>query len=139
MPFVEPYKDIHITRKRLGKRARLKASGDYEPKGVSFSPSERQALNAIPLFYTGKDNFRFTKKDYKKGRKIRRFVFNIYTPVRKRKAIVPKKAGDYWKSGEKRVAGTVPVKRIGRMRVESSESRDGKNIYGMRILKKEVS
>jgi hypothetical protein len=126
-----PNKHYHITKKNLGDEVTLKPSGDFEPEGVSFAPSIEQAINAIPLYFTGEDNFNKDEAQYKKG-VVRKTTFYVYTPSEEYKAIIPKTVDDIELSDERRVLGNVTSKKIGKISVESSESPKGRNIHGIK-------
>jgi hypothetical protein len=129
---VSPYKHYHITQENLGEKVKLIPSGEFQPVGVSFAPSIEQAINAIPLYFTGEDNFNKKEENYKKG-VLRKKVFYVYTPSKEYKAITPKTVDDIELSQEKRVLGSVDAKKIGKIVVESNESPKGRNIHGIRF------
>ena len=112
--YVYPDRSVHITRQDLGDKTRLHPSKGYAPKGVSFAPTIRNALEGVPFYYTRKS------KDWKRRRK---FVkdgdeWNVYTPVRKRIAITPKTIDDYKRTRERRVLSKIRAKRIGKIKVK---------------------
>lgn len=117
--YVYPSRSVHITRQNLGDRTRLSPSKGYVPKGVSFSPTIRNALEGVPYYYTRK------RKDWKRRR---RFVkegdeWNVYTPVRKRIAVIPSTIEDYKRTRERRVLSRIKARRIGRIRVKVGRNR----------------
>ncbi len=111
--YIYPNKSIHLTQKDLGERTELKTSSDYIPKGVSFAPTVRQALEGVPDYYTN-------TKDWERRRKFveEEDEWNVYTPIRKRTAITPESISDYKRTGERRVLSNVIVKRIGKIKVK---------------------
>jgi hypothetical protein len=113
--YVYPGKSVHITPKDLGKKVKLKPSSGYLPKGVSFSPSIKKALDAVPYFY----KIKLTQSAWKlrKGWAEKKRKWNVYTPVRKRKAVIPKTIDDFGRTGERRVLGKVNAKKIGTVQV----------------------
>lgn len=111
--YINPSRSIHLTRKDLGKEVKLRPSKGYIPEGVSFSPTVRNALEGVPFYYTRKS------KDWKRRRQ---FVkegdeFTVYTPTRKRAAIIPSTADDIKRTRERRVLGKVRVRKMGRIKV----------------------
>ena len=103
---VIPGEHFHITRRNLGKKATLKASGAYMPKGVSFGPTIVNCLKAVPFYYTsGKGAWTRRKKFVKEGD-----TWYVYTPVKKHQAIIPsvKIVDDVKRTKERRVSGKVP-------------------------------
>ena len=127
---VTPNQWVHITRKNLGEEVTLEPSRGFTPMGVSFAPSVEQALDAIPLFFTGEKNAKENGVLLGKG-KIRHFTYYVYTPVKQYDAVVPRKADDTDISGERRVLKKVKAKRLGIIDVTSRESHSGKQIYDL--------
>ena len=117
--YVYPSKSVHITQKDLGKKVTLRGSKDYTPKGVSFSPTIKKALEAVPYFYNVSGENKPRRKDWKERKKWAKksSEWNVYTPVRKRKAIRPTTADDLRRTGERRVLDKVEAKKIGRIKV----------------------
>ena len=115
MEYVYPDRSVHITAEELGEKVILKPSGKYEPKGVSFSPTIKQALEGVPYFYNvaGADKPKTIHWDERKKWARRKSKWNVYTPTRKRKAIVPSTIDDFARTGERRVLGKVEVKKMG--------------------------
>jgi hypothetical protein len=112
--YVYPNRSVHITRRDLGNKTKLRPSKEYTPEGVSFAPTVRHSLEGVPFYYTKKS------KDWKRRRK---FVkegdeWNVYTPVRKRVAVVPSTISDFKRTRERRVLSKVAVKKIGRIKVK---------------------
>lgn len=118
--YIYPSKSVHITQKNLGEKVTLRPSKNIRPKGVCFAPSVRKALEAVPFYYNVSGNNKPRRKDWKQRKK---FVsegneWNVYTPVRKRKAMIPEStAHDTKRTGERRVLDKVEAKKIGRIRV----------------------
>ena len=113
--YVYPNKSVHITAEDLGERVVLKPSGNYEPKGVSFSPTIKQALEGVPYFYnvSGKDKPKVAHWNERKKWAKRKNKWNVYTPTRKRKAVVPSTIDDFKRTGERRVLDKVEAKKMG--------------------------
>ena len=116
---VYPGRSVHITREDLGGRVRLRINKEYEPEGVSFAPTVRNALEGVPFYYTRE------RKDW--GRR-RRFLkegdeWYVYTPVRKRVAIIPGTVDDYKRTRERRVLSEVEVRRVGKIKVKIGNNR----------------
>jgi hypothetical protein len=129
--YVTPYTYIHLTKRNLGRSVTLLPSKGYRPSGVSFAPTIRQALNAMPVFYTGEDNF--VGKKLPARHMVKRYTFYIYTPVRRQLAIIPRTADDYRRSGERRVPEPIKCKRAGVITVVSRESPKGRNIHNVSV------
>jgi hypothetical protein len=112
--YVYPNKSVHLTKENLGEIVELRTSDDYVPAGVSFSPTIKQALEGIPSYYTKET------KDWKRRRKFvkEENEFNVYTPVRKQKAIIPQSIDDFKRTGERRVLNNIKTKRIGKIKVK---------------------
>ena len=117
--YVYPGKSFHITPTDLGKRVKLKRSKVAKPAGVSFSPSIRKALEAVPYFYNVSGSDRPKRSDWKERKRWadKKRKWNVYTPVRKRKAVIPKTIDDFGRTGERRVLGKVNAKKIGTVQV----------------------
>ena len=117
--YVYPNKSVHITPLDLGKKVVLKRSKVAKPAGVSFAPSIKKALEAVPYFYnvTGTDKPR--RSDWRERKKWadKNNKWNVYTPVRKRRAVIPKTIDDFSRTGERRVLGKVKAKKIGTVKV----------------------
>lgn len=127
---VIPNKWFHITRRDLGESAILSPSGDFSPIGVSFAPSVRQALDAIPLFFSDEKSARENAESVSGSGKIRRFTFYVYTPIKRYVAIIPD-IEDIEVSGERRVLRGAKVRRVGIIDVTSRESWSGRQIYDL--------
>lgn len=127
MTYIYPNKHIHLTSKDLGSKVTLHPSKNYTPEGVSFAPSIKQAINALPVFYSGEDVF--VKKELPNIYVEREYTFYVYTPVKKYEAIIPKTADDVDVSGERRVLGNVDAKLISKILVTSNETKSGKTIH----------
>lgn len=116
--YVYPERYVHLTRKNLGKRVRLRPSKSYRPMGVAFAPTVRNALEGIPFYYTDKNDWKSRRKLVKEGNE-----FNVYTPTRKRKAIIPKTIDDFERTRERRVTSGVKAKLMGRIRVKVANNK----------------
>ena len=116
---VHPGRSVHLTSKDLGPKTKLVPSGQYEPAGVSFSPSIRGALEGVPYFYNVSGSDSASSKDWEERKKWakRKSIWTVYTPVRTRKAIVPKTIDDYGRTKERRVLGKIQVRRLGKIKV----------------------
>ncbi len=111
--YVYPSRSVHITRRNLGAKVKLRPSKGYTPEGVSFAPTVKHALEGIPDYYTKKSkDWRRRRKFVKEGNE-----FNVYTPIRKRRAVIPTTIDDYKRTRERRVLSKVAAKRIGKIRV----------------------
>lgn len=86
----------------------------------SFAPSIKQALNALPIFYTGEDNF------------IDQDLPKKYYERKKHRAIIPSGVVDVYVSKERRVLGNINVKLVGKVFVTTNESKGGWKIHTMR-------
>ena len=117
--YVYPNKSFHITPKELGKKVTLRKNKTYTPEGVSFSPTVKKALEGVPYFYNVSGNDKPSKKDWRERDKWanEKSEWNVYTPVRKRKAIIPATIDDFKRTGERRVLDKVKTKKIGRIKV----------------------
>ena len=131
--YVYPNKYFHLNKNNLGKCVTLIPSNFYKPNGVSFAPSIKQALNALPIFYTGTDNF--IAKRLPRVYWEREYKFYIFTPIKRYKAIIPTTADDVKVSQERRVICPVESRLIGKITVVCDESQKGRNIHNMRITK----
>ncbi len=118
--YIFPSRSVHITREELGKRPLLHTSKKYTPHGVSFSPTVKKALEGVQYFYnvSGKDKPK--RKDWAERKKWakKKTVWNVYTPTRKRKAVIPSTIDDFSRTGERRVLGKVQAKKIGSIKVD---------------------
>ena len=117
--YVYPSRSVHITRKNLGKRVTLKPSKKYVPSGVSFAPTVKKALEGVPYFYNVSGSDKPRRKDWKQRSKWAKKAtnWNVYTPVRKRKAIIPKTIDDFSRTGERRVTDKVKARKVGTVKV----------------------
>ena len=117
--YVYPSKSVHITQRDLGKKPVLRPSKSYSPTGVSFAPSVKKALEAVPLYHNRHGNEKVRPKDWQERKKWanKSGEWNVYTPVRKRKAVVPATIDDFHRTGERRVLSKVQAKKIGRVKV----------------------
>jgi hypothetical protein len=117
--YVYPSKSVHITQKDLGKRTVLRTSKNTRPVGVSFSPSVKKALEGVPFYYNRLGTEKMRQKDWKERKAFVKegSEWNVYTPVRKRKAVVPATIDDFHRTGERRVLSKVQAKKIGRVKV----------------------
>jgi hypothetical protein len=118
--YVYPSKSVHITQKNLGKKVILRPSKTYTPVGVSFAPTVKKALEAVPLYHNRHGNEHLRRKDWIERQKWvnKSSEWNVYTPVRKRKAMIPSTIDDFKRTGERRVLGKVQSKKIGRIKVQ---------------------
>lgn len=123
--YVYPSKSVHITRKDLGEDVVLRPSKNTKPKGVSFAPTIKKALNAVPIYYNRHGDEKVRRKDWQERKKwaAKTSEWNVYTPVRKRKAVVPDTIGDFSRTGERRVLGKVKAKKIGTIKVRVGRNR----------------
>ncbi len=123
--YVKPSRSIHITQKNLGNKVVLRKSKKYQPVGVSFSPTIRNALNGVPFYYnrSGTENVR--RKDWKERKKFVKEcnTWYVYTPTRTRKAVIPDTIDDYERTRERRVLDNVKAKRIGKIKVRVGRNR----------------
>jgi hypothetical protein len=126
---VYPSKSVHITRKELGKNVVLRPSKNTSPVGVSFSPTVKKALNAVPLYHNRHGNEKIRRKDWDERKKWvgKTSEWNVYTPVRKRKAVIPSTIDDFYRTGERRVLGKVKAKKIGRIKIKVKNNKWGYN------------
>lgn len=131
---VTPGKWLHISMKNLEQYVVLSPSRDFSPIGVSFAPSIKQALEAIPLFYGDEKVAREGGKEIFGSGKIRRFTFYVYTPTKRYVAAIPSIdiCDDVKISGERRVLRKVKAKRVGVIDVVSRETWSGSKIYDLR-------
>ncbi len=116
--YIYPSRSVHITRKNLGKRVKLRPSRKFIPTGVSFAPTVKNALEGVPFYYTDARDWKRRRRYVKEGDE-----WNVYTPIRKRKAVIPTTIDDYERTRERRVLGKVNVKRIGRIKVKIGNNR----------------
>ncbi len=118
--YVYPNRSVHITRKDLGKRVKLRPSKGYTPSGVSFAPTVRNALEGVPFYYNRTGTEKIRRKDWDERKKFVKqgSEWNVYTPVRRRSAIIPKTIDDFKRTRERRVLSKVEVKRVGRIKVK---------------------
>lgn len=116
--YVYPSRSVHITMRDLGGKVRLRPSKGYTPSGVSFSPTVKHALEGVPYYYTGKKDWTRRRHFVKEGNE-----WNVYTPVRKRIAVIPSTIGDYKRTKERRVLSKVDAKLIGRIKVKVGNNR----------------
>jgi len=123
--YIYPSRSVHITQKDLGKKTVLRKSKNTEPKGVSFSPTIKKALDAVPFYYNRYGTEKIRRKDWQEREKFVKegSEWNVYTPVRKRKAVVPKTIDDFKRTGERRVLDKVQVKKIGRIKVRVNRNK----------------
>lgn len=123
--YVYPNKYYHITQKDLGESVVLRKSKVAKPKGVSFAPSIRKALNSVPFYYNVDGTDKVKRKDWNERKKFVREgnEWNVYTPVRKRKAIIPETIDDFHRTGERRVIDKVKAKKVGKIRVKVGRNR----------------
>ncbi len=123
--YINPNRYFHITQKDLGNKVVLRKSKVAHPKGVSFSPSIRKALEAVPFYYnrTGKEKIR--RRDWQERKEFvrERSEWNVYTPTRKRRAIIPSTIDDFHRTGERRVLDKVKAKKVGRIKVRVGNNR----------------
>ena len=117
--YVYPSRSVHITQKDLGKRPVLRVTKNSKPVGVSFAPSVKKALNAVPFYYNRLGTEKVRSKDWKERKKYVKEgdTWNVYTPARKRRAVIPKTIDDFHRTGERRVLGKVRAKKIGTVKV----------------------
>lgn len=118
--YVYPSRSVHITQKDLGKKVILRKSKVAYPKGVSFAPTVKKALEAVPYFYNVSGENKPRRKDWQERKKWanKSSEWNVYTPTRKRRAMIPSAtAQDTKRTGERRVLGKVEAKKIGKIRV----------------------
>ncbi len=108
MNFVYPHRYFHITRHDLGERAILKPSREYEPEGVSFSPTIRGCLEGVPFYYTYVPDWRRRSDFTKQGNK-----WYVYTPAEITEAIIPNTIDDFERTRERRVLHRIRVIKIG--------------------------
>jgi hypothetical protein len=116
--YVYPNRYVHITRKDLGKRVKLRKSKGFTPSGVSFAPTVRNALEGVPFYYTNNGDWKRRRRFVKEGNE-----WNVYTPVRKRKAVIPSTIDDFKRTRERRVLSKVDVKKIGKIKVKVGNNR----------------
>jgi hypothetical protein len=123
--YVYPSKSVHITQKDLGKNPVLRISKNTRPKGVSFSPTVKKALEGVPFYYNRLGTEKLRRKDWKERKEFVKegSEWNVYTPVRKRKAVVPATIDDFHRTGERRVLSKVRAKKIGRIKVRVSKNK----------------
>ena len=117
--YVYPSKSVHITQKDLGKKPVLRTSKNTRPVGVSFSPTVKKALEGVPFYYNRLGTEKIRRKDWSERKKFVKegSEWNVYTPVRKRKAVIPATIDDFHRTGERRVLNKVQAKKIGRIKV----------------------
>ena len=117
---VYPNKAVHLTRVDLGDKGVLRPSGKYTPKGVSFSPTVRTALEGLTYFYNVSGGDKAAGVDWKERKKWaeKKSEWNVYTPVRKRRAVIPSTIDDYGRTRERRVKGKILVRKMGTVKVE---------------------
>lgn len=108
MNFVFPHRYFHITLDDLESKATLKPNGEYEPKGVSFSPTIRGCLEGVPFYYTN-------DKDWERRRGFikEENVWYVFTPTEVTEAIIPNTIDDFERTRERRVLHRIRVTRIG--------------------------
>ena len=123
--YVYPNKYYHITQKDLGKKVILRKSKDAKPKGVSFSPSISGALNAVPFYFNRMGTEKVRHKDWQERKKFLKEgnEWNVYTPIRKRKAVVPSTIDDFNRTRERRVLDKVEAKKVGTIKVKISNDK----------------
>lgn len=109
--YVFPQKDYHLSLKYIGKHNILKPTGDYKPLGVSFAPSIRECLEAVPFYYTASKDWQRRKRFVREGR-----IWYVYTPSYQQEAIIPT-IDDYNRTHEKRATGKIEVDYVGAIRV----------------------
>jgi hypothetical protein len=122
MEYVYPSKSVHITRKDLGKKVVLRPSKSYSPVGVSFAPTVKKALEAVPIYHNRHGKEKLRPEDWQERKKWanKSSEWNVYTPIRKRKAVIPSTIDDFHRTGERRVLNKVEAKKIGRIKVRVS-------------------
>ena len=127
MAYVYPSKSVHITQKELGKKVVLRPSKNTRPVGVSFAPTVKKALEAVPTYHNRHGTEKIRRKDWDERSKWvkTKNEWNVYTPVRKRKAVIPSTIDDFHRTGERRVLGKVQAKKIGRVKVKVVNNRWG--------------
>lgn len=125
--YIYPNKSIHITPKDLGKKVVLHKSKRAKPAGVSFAPSIKKALESVPYFYNVAGADKPRRKDWKERKKWadKKSKWNVYTPIRKRKAVIPKTIDDFSRTGERRVLGKVSVRKLGTIQVSVNNNKWG--------------
>ena len=118
--YVYPNRSVHITPQDLGKRPTIRPSKKYSPTGVSFSPTIKKSLEGVPYFYNVSGKEKPKRKDWVERKKWanRKPIWNVYTPSRKRSAIIPTTIDDFKRTGERRVLDKVKAKRIGKVKVD---------------------
>ena len=123
--YVYPSRSVHITQKDLGKKPVLRTSKNTRPVGVSFSPTVKKALEAVPVYHNRHGNEKVRPKDWQEREKWvnKSGEWNVYTPSRKRKAVIPATIDDFHRTGERRVLSKVQAKKIGRVRVRVSRNK----------------
>lgn len=132
---VTPNKWFHITKRNIGETTVLIPSINYSPIGVSFTPSIKRCLEALPLFYfdiKDKVNTREGGRKLHGSGRVRHFTFYVYTPIKRYIAVIPSTCDDIKRSKERRVLRKVKAKRMGIIKVTSRESWSGKQIYNLR-------
>jgi hypothetical protein len=116
--YVYPHRYFHITQSNLGKNVIMKPSGNYEPKGVSFSPTIRGCLEGVPFYYTDANDWH-TRKDFVKEWDI----WFVYTPAHKRIAIIPDSCDDLERTRERRVPHKTSCNLVGVIKVNCNNNR----------------
>lgn len=116
MEFVYPHKYFHITRYDLGQVITLKPNREYEPIGVSFSPTIRGCLEGIPFYYTYIPDWRRRRDFIKEGN-----IWHVYTPIKKTPAIIPI-IDDFERTRERRVLHKISTTKIGIIKVSCSNN-----------------
>ncbi len=118
MEFVYPHRYFHLTRLDLGETATLKPSQEYEPIGVSFSPTIRGCLEGVPFYYTRIPNWRRRKDFVKTGN-----TWHVYTPIETTRAIIPSTIDDFERTRERRVPHKIKALQIGIITVTCTNNR----------------
>lgn len=118
--YVYPDKSVHITPKDLGNRPTLHPNKKYTPKGVSFSPTIKRSLEGVPYFYNVAGKEKPKRQDWVERKRWagKKRTWNVYTPIRKRAAVIPTTIDDFKRTGERRVLDKVKAKRMGKVRVD---------------------
>ncbi len=116
--FVYPHRYFHITRQPLGATAILKPNREYEPAGVSFSPTIRGCLEGVPFYYTRVPNWHRRKDFVKEGD-----TWYVYTPIQATRAIIPDTIDDFERTRERRVLHNILVTLIGIITVSCTDKR----------------
>jgi len=79
----------------------------------------------VPLYHNRHGNEKVRPKDWRERKKWvgKTSEWNVYTPVRKRKAVIPASIDDFSRTGERRVLSKVKAKKIGRIKVKVNKNR----------------